>query len=147
MIPHALLFSQCLTLSVLSSHNLLLFSLGSIGLSFGLGRFWPLFALSFFSLSLSLSLNAARILSSSFVLLFRVHTVLLFLCREATFFLMLRSSVAAVTPVHPNQYLCPVCVGVQMWEPDLQNGGRVVEAGEVVGGSVDSAGLKRRVKP
>ena len=32
------------------------------------------------------------------------------------FYLILRSSVAAVTPGHPNQSLCPVCVGVQRRE-------------------------------
>ena len=35
------------------------------------------------------------------------------------FYLILRSSVAAVTPGHPNQSLCPVCVGMQRREREF----------------------------
>ena len=75
-----------------------------------------LVALSSLLLSLSLFLNAARILSSSSsVLQFCSHSVCSSLPR-GSFYLILRSSVAAVTPGHPNQSLCPVCVGVQRRE-------------------------------
>ena len=76
------------------------------------GQAWSLCPLFF---SRSLFLHAARILSSSSVLLFCSHSV----CSSlpwGSFYLILRSSVAAVTPGHPNQSLCPVCVGVQRRE-------------------------------
>ena len=50
-----------------------------------------------------------------FCLLFCSHSV----CSSlpwGSFYLILRSSVAAVTPGHPNLSLCPVCVGVQRRE-------------------------------
>ena len=86
--------------------------IGSIWLSFLFGQAWSLCPLFF---SRSLFLHAARILSSSSVLLFCSHSV----CSSlpwGSFYLILRSLVAAVTPGHPNQSLCPVCVGVQRRE-------------------------------
>ena len=89
---------------------------GSIWSSFLFGHAWSICPLFF---SRSLFLHAARILSSSSsVLLFCSHSI----CSSlpwGNFYLILRSSVAAVTPGHPNQISVPcVCRGAEarMWQ-------------------------------
>ena len=85
--------------------------IGSIWLSFLFGHAWPLCPLFF---SRSLFPHAAHILSSSSsVLLFCSHSV----CSSlpwGSFYLILRSSVAAVTPGRPNQIsVSCVCRGAE----------------------------------
>ena len=70
-------------------------------------------------LSSSLALSFSMPLASCLHLLscYSARILSAFLCHEAAkFYLILRSSVAAVTPGHPNQSLCAVCVGVQRRE-------------------------------
>ena len=104
---------------LLRSHHALLFRLvASDCLSCSATRAWSLCPLFF---SRSLFLHAALILSSSSsVLLFCSQNVCSSLPR-GSFNLIMRSSVAAVTPGHPNQSLCPVCEGVQRRERVLSS--------------------------
>ena len=104
-------YSSSAAFCLLRSHHVLLVRLVASDCLSCLAAFGH----SLSSLLLSLSLHVARILPSSSVLLYSARN-LSFSLPRGNFCQILRSSGAAVTPGHPHQSLCPVCVGVQRRE-------------------------------